>query len=213
MISSPSPYCASSPPEMMQYEGRSLVLDPDVFSCGGDVLELLDMDMRGFHMSCRHRDSAVMLLDNKWFKHWNEKDLINGLIEQSLDYRVLMDLQYEWGTPTLPMAPWWNSRDYISPTTKFVHMTNRWTQPWRTGLPINMFVNKMKPMLGVIPREWVHKALGRKQVHQAHPDPMVEEFFFTQLRQAMNDGIIAEDFVLDEIEKGHIRPDALALCS
>ena len=60
--------------KLMGYQGRALVTDPDVFSVGGDVLELLESDMGGKAVICRNLPaekgggagkwaSSVMLLD------------------------------------------------------------------------------------------------------------------------------------------------------
>ena len=42
------------PPELMGYEGRAVVVDPDVFAVG-DVWELLTRDMQGKAIMCRRR--------------------------------------------------------------------------------------------------------------------------------------------------------------
>ena len=43
-----------SPPELMKYEGRSIVVDPDVF-CVSDVTPLLERDMGGKAVMARFR--------------------------------------------------------------------------------------------------------------------------------------------------------------
>ena len=67
------------PPEEMGYQGRALVIDPDVFAVG-DVYELLSRDMAGKALMCvprpghnRRADylaSSVMLLDCARLTHW-----------------------------------------------------------------------------------------------------------------------------------------------
>src|SRR5262245_39858507 len=65
------------PPELMGYEGRSIVVDPDVF-CVADVMPLVTRDMEGKALMARKRGagpgknyaSSVMLLDNTRLKHW-----------------------------------------------------------------------------------------------------------------------------------------------
>jgi len=59
------------PPELMGYEGRSVVVDPDVF-CVSDVTPLVNREMRDKAIMARRRGansaknyaSSVMLLDN-----------------------------------------------------------------------------------------------------------------------------------------------------
>src|SRR5262245_55802223 len=67
-----------APPELMNYQGRSVVVDPDVF-CVSDVIPLLERDMGGHAIMARKRKggvkdsdfaSSVMLLDNAKLKYW-----------------------------------------------------------------------------------------------------------------------------------------------
>ena len=48
------------PPELMGYEGRAIVIDPDIFAVG-DVWELLSRDMQGKAILCRYRSGAKRL--------------------------------------------------------------------------------------------------------------------------------------------------------
>ena len=43
------------PPELMGYEGRALVIDPDILAVA-DVWELLSRDMQGAAIMCRQRN-------------------------------------------------------------------------------------------------------------------------------------------------------------
>ena len=43
------------PPQLMNYQGRAAVIDPDVFALA-DVSELLNRDMQGRAILCRMRD-------------------------------------------------------------------------------------------------------------------------------------------------------------
>ena len=72
-------------PELMGYQGRSVVIDPDVFAIS-DIYELLSMDMNGKAILCRripatedrlaYYASSVMLLDNSKLTHWSwENDI------------------------------------------------------------------------------------------------------------------------------------------
>ena len=53
------PFCTKpvrfAPPELMNYQGRSLVVDPDVF-CVSNVNELLSRDMQGKALLARHAE-------------------------------------------------------------------------------------------------------------------------------------------------------------
>ena len=69
-------------PELMGYEGRAVVVDPDVFAVG-DVYELLTRDMAGKAIMCRTRTgskgeggglaTSVMLLDCAKLTHWRAR--------------------------------------------------------------------------------------------------------------------------------------------
>ena len=86
------------PPELMGYEGRALVVDPDVFAVG-DVWELLSRDMQGKAIMCRVHGgvkrtvrgtyaSSVMLLDCAKLKHWRTEAQFDALFAFTRDYRT-----------------------------------------------------------------------------------------------------------------------------
>jgi len=64
-----------APPQLMGYEVRAIVIDPDIFAVG-DIWELLEHDMRGKAIICRRKGrkaayaSSVMLLDCAKLAHW-----------------------------------------------------------------------------------------------------------------------------------------------
>ena len=68
------------PPQLMGYEGRAIVIDPDVFAVG-DVYELLTRDMEGKGVMGRRRSqrddreldvaTSVMLMDCAKLGHWD----------------------------------------------------------------------------------------------------------------------------------------------
>src|SRR5690348_7678541 len=63
------------PPEIMGYQGRAVVIDPDIFAVG-DVWELLSRDMQGKAIMCcsgssrKKYSTSVMLLDCAKLRHW-----------------------------------------------------------------------------------------------------------------------------------------------
>ena len=117
----------------------------------------------------------------------------------------------------------WNSFDRLNEQTKLLHSTGRWTQPWKTGLPID-FTPKHPPKAlpkkwGIIPRPWIANVkafLAGKRYHpmgfyQKHPDPRQEEFFFQLFNECIAEGVLTEAFIQSEIRKKHIRPDAMTV--
>ena len=88
------------PPELMGYEGRAVVVDPDVFAVQ-DVWELLSRDMQGKAIMCRQRGtpphyaSSVMLLDCAKLKHWHLAKDFDALFTGQREYKKWMNLGYE----------------------------------------------------------------------------------------------------------------------
>ena len=93
------------PPELMAYQGRAVVIDPDVFAVG-DVWELLSRDMQGKAIMCRRRAgpkgvvdrclaSSVMLLDNEKLKHWKVKEKFEMMFTFEQDYQPWICLKDE----------------------------------------------------------------------------------------------------------------------
>jgi hypothetical protein len=202
------------PPELMNFEGRSIVIDPDIFSTYSDIWELFTMDMgENAALMRKHNGkdwgTSVMLLDNSKLKHWKIKDIVNELITKKVDYRDWMSLRL--GREKIGLLDEvWNHFDKLTPDTKLIHNTNRITQPWRTGLKIEYTPKKMRPFMGIIPREWIHILLGRNPyIHREHPEKAQIDYFFGHLKKAMEDGVIDTDLVLNEIKQKHIRQDAV----
>jgi len=204
------------PPELMNYEGRSVVLDPDVFATYSDIWELLSMDMGEAAIMCRKQKSdvwgsSVMLLDNTKLKHWSIRQIVQNLLSLSLDYKDVMSLVNE-KAPIAELSKDWNSFDELNASTKLLHNTQRNTQPWRAGLKLDYQPKPMKPLFGVLRREWVHTLLGKNpNRHREHPDKRQTDFFFGQLKSAMLEGRISRTDVELEVARKHVRPDALSL--
>jgi hypothetical protein len=205
------------PPERMDYRGRAVVIDPDVFAVG-DVAELLERDMQGKAILCRPRGSkgmasSVMLLDNARLRHWRCAERFAELFEFRTDYLDWIGLKLEDPETLGPLEPEWNDFDRLTPKTKLLHNTKRFTQPWKTGLPID-FVPAEKtrrfPPLG-----WARRArrrlLGeprRRGHYRPHPDPNQERFFFGLLRECLELGVVDEAFLRGEMARNHVRHDA-----
>jgi hypothetical protein len=209
------------PPELMGYSGRALVIDPDIFAVG-DVWELLCRDMDGKAIVCRRRSgtkkkccfaSSVMLLDCERLRHWRCADDFAELFAGVRDYADWICLRLEPPESIGPLEDEWNHFDRLTPQTKLLHNTRRWTQPWKTGLPVD-FVPGEK--IGGVPgvswllrkrREWFgdYALLGR---YVRHPDPAQERYFFGLLRECVERGLVTEALLREEMERQHLRRDA-----
>ncbi len=222
------------PPQMMGYEGRSVVVDPDVFALS-DISELFSMDMEDMAIRARrifpdkgrkpYWASSVMLLDNAKLRHWKWEEAIDEMFSGKRDYRDWISLDLEPQETIGELDERWNSFDKIDPDTKLLHNTGRTTQPWKAGLPIDFLPKKPKdpppPAFGFIPRERIEKLkavmAGRPYAPQgfyvSHPDPQQERFFFTLLQECLDLGLVTEKMLRKEMRRNHVRHDAFEVLS
>ncbi len=210
------------PPELMGYRGRAVVIDPDIFALG-DVTELLERDMRGKSIVVRPKPgskgrvgimaSSVMLLDCERLDHWRTAETFARLFSFETDYMDWIGLRLEDRATLGVLEPEWNDMDHLSPETKLLHNTKRWTQPWKTGLPVDFVPGdrtRAFPLVGLFRRArrrlfGDYAMLGR---YRRHPDPRQEAFFFGMLRECLEAGEIGEDFLREEMARNHLRHDA-----
>jgi hypothetical protein len=210
------------PPELMGYRGRAVVIDPDVFAAG-DVRELLDRDMQGKSVLCRLRGNkaagksyatSVMLLDCAKLTHWNVEKQFNEMFEFKLDYMDWISLRLEPTESIGMLENEWNDFDRLTDKTKMVHNTKRYTQPWKTGLPVDFSPpDKLK---NFPPYGWIMQArrtlfgdYGLLGKYKRHPDANQERFFFGLLRECLEEGTVTEDMLRSEMASNHLRHDAL----
>ena len=206
------------PPELMGYQGRAVVIDPDVFAVG-DVNELLTRDMQGKALMCRARKgvkglaSSVMLLDCAKLTHWRTEQQFNEMFEFKRDYMEWICLKLEPRESIGLFEPEWNDFDRLSENTKLLHNTKRWNQPWKTGLPVDFTPSETTRTFR--PLGWFRRArenlFGRYGMlghYRPHWDPNQERFFFGLLRECVEKGVISEAMLRDEMERNHVRHDA-----
>jgi hypothetical protein len=211
-----------TPPELMNYRGRAVVIDPDVFAVG-DVWELLDRDMQGAAIMCRRKGlrgafaSSVMLLDCARLTHWQfERDYAEMFEPVKRDYMDWVTLKLEDPATIGLFEDHWNDFDHLDENTRLLHTTKRKTQPWKTGLEIDFRPADTFRLFP--PRHWWRR--GRRALfgdykfagtYTAHPDPKQEKFFFSLLGECLEAGEVTVDELRDEMASGHLRPDALEL--
>lgn len=205
------------PPELMNYEGRALVIDPDVFAVS-DVNELLSRDMGGHAILCRRLTkfrsqcfaSSVMLLDCARLKHWNVERDFNELFEGTRDYGDWIALKLEPKASIGLIEEEWNDFDRLTRRTKFLHTTRRRTQPWKTGLPVDYRPVEILPVIGWLLRMrrnifGDYALLGR---YARHPDPNQERLFFGLLRECVDKGLVSEAEIRAAMKNNCVRHDA-----
>ncbi|MFZ5675470.1 MAG: hypothetical protein ACOZAM_21135 [Pseudomonadota bacterium] len=211
-----------APPEEMGYQGRSVVVDPDVF-CVSDVVPLLERDMGGKAIMARRRKggskdsdfaSSVMLLDNARLKHWQLQNNFAEMFASKRDYAQWIALKLESEDTIGVLEPTWNDFDRLAPDTRLIHNTHRNTQPWKTGLPVDyrppQKAGSLKPA-----NIWhrVRRSLFGEYAflgqYKKHPDPNQERLFFALLKECVEKGIVTRDMIEDQMTKNHVRHDAL----
>jgi hypothetical protein len=210
-----------APPELLSYQGRALVIDPDVFAVG-DVFELLSRDMGGAALLCRPRAgsvglegrlaSSVMLLDCARLRHWRWEEQFEELFAFERDYMDWICLRCEPPGSIGLFEHRWNDFDRLTPETRLLHNTKRHTQPWKTGLPVD-FVPAPKRLKPLRPKTWLRplrrlSGLDRPAAYAAHPDPRQERFFFGLLRECLEAGVVSEELLAEEMRRNHVRHDA-----
>jgi hypothetical protein len=205
------------PPKLMGYQGRALVVDPDVFAVQ-DVWELLSRDMQGKAIMCRGSKfkngafaSSVMLLDCAKLKHWDVEKGFNELFEGKRDYHNWISLLMEDRETIGTFEDEWNDFDKLTPKTKMIHNTRRRTQPWKTGLKVDYTPTEFVPVIGWIMRMrrklfGDHALLGR---YARHPDPKQEALFFGLLKGAYEEGLVTDAQIKEAMANNHIRHDSI----
>jgi hypothetical protein len=211
------------PPELMGYEGRAVIIDPDIFAVG-DVHELLTREMDGKALMCRKRPgkesqpggyaTSCMLLDNAKLRHWRCAEQFDALFEGKLDYADWIELRTEDPATIGIFEPHWNDFDHLDERTRLVHNTKRHTQPWKSGLPID-FVEADK-FRWFPPKGWVRRArqslfgdYALAGSYKDHPDRRQQDLFFGLLKDAMAAGVVSEAMLREEMRQDHVRHDAL----
>lgn len=194
------------PPELMGYEGRSLVIDPDIYALS-DVTELFDMPMNGTAITaCKKNpwDTSVMVLDNEKLPHWKITEMLSDIATKKKTYEDIAQLRNEPDGSIQELPRIWNNLDTLTRDTKMIHTTTRLTQPWKTGLPIDFTFNPVPKLFGMIPRFWVHQPTH----YQKHPNPEIEKLFFTLLKETIEGGGVTEAEIDEAIARKDVRADA-----
>ena len=143
------------PPELMDYKGKSYVIDPDIFCISSDFNDVFSMEVGtsvGASLQNGKYLSSSMLLKNEELAHWKISDIIESLTSHKKDYRYYMNLDFQKSSISeIPASL--NHLDRLDDETILLHNTNRLTQPWKTGLKIDFRRGAMKPLFGIFPRE------------------------------------------------------------
>jgi hypothetical protein len=209
------------PPELMGYAGRAVVVDPDIFAIA-DPWELLSRELGDKAILCRRRSGAksrtcfatsVMVLDCARLRHWQVESDFQALFDGKRDYADWICLRGESEESIGPLENEWNDFDRLTPATRMLHNTRRWTQPWKTGLPVDFVPGETIPGVPfgstlMRLRRRIFGDYGLLGRYVRHPDRNQERFFFGLLRECVDRGIVTEELLREEIRQNHVRHDA-----
>lgn len=210
------------PPQLMNFKGRAIVIDPDVFAAPEtDMMELFEKDMKGKAiLACKADEkkfkTSVMVLDCQKLKHWNWNHSLDEVFAGKRDYRSWMNLELEpMGTVGI-LEEEWNHYDTLNEKTKLLHYTTRVTQPWKTGLKIDFKYDPGKSRFNFIPRPVLKKIKSiLKRGHDIHdkyqvnPDQTQIDFFYKLMQKAVDDKHLTKEFLDKCIEQKYVRSDIL----
>jgi len=212
-------------PALLGFQGRALVLDPDVFALG-DVYELLTRDMNGKAILCcqkpqlrngrRLYSSAVMLLDCTKLTHWQWEREIDDIFRGDLKLGPWLSLHDEPPEHIGLLEEEWNHCDILTEKTKLLHNTEILTKPWKTGLPADYHEHAPRwpaplEMLRRAARKMASRGRDRTIRYEPHPDPRQERLFFTLLKECLDNGSITRGFLRRAMRKSYLRKDAITL--
>jgi hypothetical protein len=210
---------------LVGFQGRALVLDPDIFAIG-DVYELLSRDMQDKAILCREKSerregrrlysSAVMLLDCARLTHWQWEREIDDIFSGRLKLGPWLSLLDESPDRIGLIEEEWNHCDTLSPNTKLLHNTEISTQPWKTGLPADYHQYAPRhprwvEALKRVRRRIISFGQDRTVRYQPHPDPRQEQLFFALLRECLEQGTITRRFLRKAIRRNYLRKDTFAI--
>ena len=130
-------------PELCHFEGRAIWLDSDII-CLTDIDELFSMDMGEFSILARE-NAYLERGDNCWGMSVCLIDCAKFKIDVDQAFQMIRENKIIYSdlamftTKFLNLLPVkigklsekWNSFDYYDSSTKIIHYTDLWTQPWK----------------------------------------------------------------------------------
>ncbi len=195
----------------MNFEGRAVVIDPDIFAVG-DVYELLSRDMGGKAIMARSGKngrgyaSSSRLMDCARLQHWQWEKQIDDLFALKRDYQPWIVLELEPPETVSAFEEEWNHFDTLNEKTKLLHNTRRTTQPWKIGLPFEDLHRIAQGVTKAGLKSRVKFMFGKTQTHKEHPDTKQRDLFFGLLRECLDKGVVTKEFLQAEIDRKYLRP-------
>ena len=117
-----------------------------------------------------------MLLDCARLTHWRTEAQFDEMFRFERDYMDWIGLKLEDRDTIDSFEDAWNDFDHLDTNTRLLHNTKRWTQPWKTGLPVDFRPADTFRLFP--PRHWIRRArralFGDYRfagAYKPHPDP------------------------------------------
>ena len=127
----------------MDYQGRSLVVDPDVF-CISNVNELLRATCRALPSwpATAPAPSSGLGLERHAARQCEAHPLeraqqLRGDVRLRARLHEMDHAAARAAGSIAPLEEVWNDFDRLTPETRMIHNTKRQTQPWKSGLPVD----------------------------------------------------------------------------
>lgn len=204
-------------PEHCNYKGKILAVDPDIF-CVNNYLNYLSnifsdhnsnfqiLAKKGKNLN--EWESSAMVMNCDLLKDFNSKDIISRLFKKkNLDYNDLMKLKMP-ELKILQLDEAMNSFDKLNSQTLLLHNTNRITQPWKEGLPINFIYHNQNIKSHI---KFSIKKILKLNKFKRHPDKNQIYFFLYLVCCALKENFIDTATIENEIQKKNVRQDLLKL--
>jgi hypothetical protein len=197
-------------PELMNFKGYCLVVDPDVFALKN--IKALENEIDDKHdIFCTFYNnfprSEVMVVNCNAI-NWNFADILEKVFSKDLDYKDLMSLQFPKEIKVKEIDKKYNQHDQYNDSTVFLHTTNRITQPWKYNLPIDfqrymskkeILKNLFKKLIGL---NYNQEILSNK--YMPHKDPKVIFLLRDFFLEALNKNFITEEDINFAIKNNYI---------
>lgn len=198
-------------PELMEFKGTALVIDPDIFLAKPQDFEThSSFDFNSTAIFCRRNlksnfwASSSMFIDCSQLGHWQLEKIIKDLMDMKLDYNNLINLAVE-PSKICEISNIWNDFDNLDESTILLHLTQKSTQPWRAGLPLNSFI---PPIFGFIPRAPIYRLFGKNlKIGSDHPNDKISNLFFNLFKDCIENKTISANELDNAISNGYLRED------
>lgn len=209
------------PPSLMNFNGYSMVIDPDIFSVSNFMNKYQNFGENKYLMARPNSENkkglatSLMIFNNQLCKDLELEKKVYEVLSGKYDYSKLMNLNFIEKDQFTPLSKEWNSFDEIDTNTIFLHTTTRITQPWKTGLEVDFHQNYPKYRYKILPNSLIKilkEILTKKKYppykrYIDHPSNEIKDYFFTLVTGALEDGYIDKDFINFNMKKKYIRAD------